>query len=86
MDDNPVYTGITRQQIETRLAQHQRMGKNFIELRKVAEGLTRNQARSIETYKILTDGTSQVNKILSVSRKHRFFNEAMLWAKTFIGG
>jgi len=86
IDDNPVYTGITRQHMETRLVQHQRMGKNFIELRKVAEGLTRNQARSIETYKILTDGTSQVNKILSISRKHRFFNEAMLWAKTFIGG
>ena len=81
-----MYTGITRQPLESRLKQHIRAGKDFNRLEISFTNLTRNQARSIETYKILTDGTSQVNKILSVSRKHRFFNEAMLWAKTFIGG
>ena len=41
--------------------------------------------RAIETYKILTDGTSAENIILSISRKHRYFNQAMDWAKIFLG-
>ena len=40
----------------------------------------------IETYKILHDGTSQVNQILSIRKKHRFFNDAMEWAEIFLGG
>jgi len=48
--------------------------------------LTRNQARAIETYKIINDGTSSMNKILSISKKHRYFDQAMNWAKIFIGG
>ncbi len=85
-NNQEVYTGITRQSLKRRYPQHIRSGKQFNDLKPLYEGLTRNQARSIETYKILTDGTSQVNKILSISKKHRFFEEAMMWAKTFIGG
>ena len=88
MDENGkfVYTGITKQSLAKRLYQHQRVGKSFDELRVLYNGLTRNQARSIETYKILTDGTSQVNKILSISKQHMFFDEAMRWARAFLGG
>lgn len=81
-----VYTGITKQPINNRLRQHQRAGKPFVDLKPNYTGLTRNQARAIETYKILHDGTSQVNQILSISKKHRFFNDAMEWAEMFLGG
>ena len=81
-----VYTGITKQPISKRLAQHNRAGKNFNRLETINSNLTRNQARAIETYKILTDGTSAENIILSISRKHRYFNQAMDWAKIFLGG
>lgn len=81
-----VYTGITKQSLKKRLGQHQRAGKPFVDLKPYNTGLTRNQARAIETYKILTDGTSQVNQILSISRQHEFFNDAMKWAKIVLGG
>ncbi len=81
-----IYTGITKQPIKRRLYQHQLSGKPFDELKVIHQGLTRNQARAIETYRILTDGTSQINQILSISKQHRFFDEAMKWAKIFLGG
>ena len=81
-----VYTGITKQSLPQRLAQHQRNGKPFNKLVEVYKNLTRNQARAIETYLIQTDGMSQMNKILSISRKHRYYAQAMSWAKFMIGG
>ena len=81
-----VYTGITKQELSARLAQHIRSGKEFDRLVKVASGLTRNQARAIETYKIITDGTSHLNKILSISRKHKYFTQAMQWVAMVGGG
>ncbi len=86
VNGNEDYTGITKQPIKRRLYQHQRAGKPFVELKTLHSGLTRNQARAVETYKILYDGTSQVNQILSISKQHRFFNDAMKWAKLFLGG
>lgn len=82
---NEVYTGITKQDLSASLAQHNRAGKGFDDLIPKYSNLTRNQARSIETYLIRTDGTSQVNQILSVSTKHRFFEQAMEWAAQFLG-
>ena len=81
-----VYTGITRQILEKRLYQHNYKGKNFRTLKKLYSGLTKNQARAIETYKILHDGTSSVNKILSISRNHKYFNQAMSWVAKFLRG
>ena len=81
-----VYTGITKQSLPQRLVQHRRSGKPFTDLIKTYGDLTRNQARAIETYLIQTDGLSQMNKILSISRKHRYYAQAMSWAKFMIGG
>ena len=81
----PVYTGITRQSIKKRLSQHIRKGKPFVKAQSVVENLTRNQARAIETYKILYDGCSGENLILSISRNHRFYDDAIRWAKIFLG-
>ena len=81
-----VYTGITKQKLSARLYQHNRAGKNFKRLDELFSGLTRNQARVIETYKILYDGTSTVNQILSISKNHKYFSQAMRWAAKFLGG
>ena len=85
-DGNAVYTGITKQKLSVRLYQHNRAGKDFIRLDSVYTNLTRNQARSIETYLIINDGASNMNKILSISRNSEFFNQAMSWAKSVILG
>ena len=84
--DEKVYTGITKQSLKKRLYQHRYSGKPFDDLHLVRGSLTRNQARAIETYLIQTDGMSQMNKILSISRKHRYYAQAMSWAKFIIGG
>lgn len=85
--DNEVYTGITRQSLEKRLYQHNHYKhKDYSILTPKYTGLTRNQARSIETYLILTDGKSIDNEILSIARNHRFFADAMAWAKKAVGG
>ena len=85
-DGEKVYTGITKQSLEKRLYQHRYSGKGFDNLLRIHADLTRNQARAIETYLIQTDGMSQMNKILSISRKHRYYAQAMSWAKFIIGG
>ena len=82
---NNVYTGITKQKLSVRLCQHNRVGKNFIRLDTIYTDLTRNQARSIETYLIINDGASNMNKILSISRNSKFFSQAMSWASNLIG-
>ena len=84
--DEKVYTGITKQSLEKRLYQHRYSGKPFDDLHLVRGGLTRNQARAIETYLIQTDGMSQMNRILSISRKHKYYAQSMSWAKFIIGG
>lgn len=79
------YTGIPKQKLKTRLSQHRRNGKDFADLKEVASGLTRNQARDLETYKILHDGASGMNQILSISRQHKYFTQAMTWAAKYLG-
>ena len=81
-----VYTGITKQDLSKRLYQHNYHGKGFSKLKKARTRLTRNQARSIETHLILHDGLSPENKILSISKRHRYFQQAMAWAKMFMKG
>ena len=85
-DSKEVYTGITKQKLSARLYQHNLNGKNFDDLKAVCSGLTRNQARAIETYKILNDGASGVNKILSISKKNRYYKKAIAWAEKYLGG
>ena len=84
-----VYTGITKQKLNVRLSQHNnpksKYFKDFSGLEVVVKNFTRNQARALETFKILTDGTSILNKSLSISKNHRFFKEAMQWASVFGG-
>ena len=77
------YVGITKQQIESRLNQHIANGKPFEFLRQVYDGLTRNQARAIEQYYI-ENGPNELNKINSISHNHRFYVEALKWAKEYI--
>ncbi|CYU93344.1 Cell wall-associated polypeptide CWBP200 [Streptococcus suis] len=81
-DGVPVYTGITKQPIENRLAQHIRGGKDIDELIPLYEGLTRNQARALEQSLIENPlGTSNVlNKINSISPNNVFYDDALSWA------
>ena len=81
-----VYTGITKQTLKKRLYQHNYKGKNFKLLKSLYSGTTKNQARAIETYKILYDGSSSLNKILNISKNHQYFKKAMLWAAKFLRG
>ena len=81
-----VYTGITKQPLSSRLAQHRYAGKNFKELQKIYNGLTRNQARAIETYLIQYGYANRLNKILSISTQHRYYADAMRWAAFYLGG
>jgi len=81
--DEYVYTGITRQNLLVRLAQHIRSGKHFEALDEIVSQVTRNQARSIEQY-FIENGPSLYNKINSISPAFRYYNEAMEWARVFL--
>ena len=78
------YTGITRQTLNARLSQHNASGKGFQRLEEQFSGLTRNQARAIEQYYI-ENGPNNLNKINSISSNHRFYQEAINWAKQYLG-
>lgn len=86
LDDagNDVYTGITKQKLTTRLAQHKRAGKTFNKIEELYSNLTRNQARSIETF--LINSNKKTNLIRSVGENNKFYHEALKWAASFIGG
>lgn len=82
---NEIYTGITKQNPQIRLAQHNSPGggaKGFAELKIKYSNLTRNQARFIETYLINQD--RGINLIRSVGSNNRFYSEAIQWARYFI--
>ncbi|MCK4260914.1 MAG: hypothetical protein KAX49_18195, partial [Halanaerobiales bacterium] len=79
-----VYTGITRQELAKRLYQHNYSGKNLDDLVEQVSGLTRSQARSIEQYLIENGTANALNRINSISPSHRYYDEAMQWAKEFI--
>ena len=82
-NDEYVYTGITRQNILTRLAQHIRAGKPFDTLDEIVGSLTRNQARAIEQY-FIENGPNFYNKINSISPQSKFYEEALEWARRYL--
>ena len=89
IDDNTgdaVYTGITKQNLESRLSQHNRQGKNFSSLDKQYSDLKRNQARAMEQYLIENGHANQLNKINSISPKNKMYNDAMKWAEKYYNG
>ncbi|ONK25449.1 hypothetical protein BVE84_08270 [Streptococcus azizii] len=79
----PVYTGITKQPLDSRLGQHVRSGKDIDYLEPIYEDLTRNQARAMEQN--LLDNpignSNQLNRINSISSKNKYYNDAMNWAQ-----
>ena len=82
--DNQPYTGITKQTKNARLNQHNNAGKGFDDLDIQYEGLTRNQARAIEQYYI-ENGPNALNKINSISPNNKYYQDAMNWAKQYLG-
>ena len=81
-----VYTGITKQGLESRLYQHNRQGKNFSSLDEQYSDLTRNQARAVEQYLIENRHANKLNKINSISPKNKMYDEAMKWAEKYLDG
>lgn len=79
-----VYTGITKQVVSARLAQHNQKGKGFSSLEVQHSELTRNQARSVEQYYI-DHGPNELNKINSISPLHKFRSSADQWALKYLG-
>jgi len=84
-NEKGVYTGITKQDLNKRLYQHNYNGKNFDSLSEQYVGLTRNQARAIEQYFIENGTANALNKANSISPKSKYYSEALKWAKNFIG-
>ena len=82
-DDTALYTGITKQPIQSRLSQHNANGKGFDSLKPQYEGLTKNQARSIEQY-FIENGPNQLNKINSISPNNKHYKDAIAWAKQYL--
>ena len=78
------YTGITKQSLDSRLNQPNTNGKGFSNLIQKESGLTRNQARSIEQYYI-ENGPNNLNKINSISPNNKYYEDAMKWAKNYLG-
>ena len=83
-DGTAQYTGITKQTKNARLNQHNNAGKAFDDLDIQYEGLTRNQARAIEQYYI-ENCPNALNKINSISPNNKYYQDAMNWAKQYLG-
>ncbi|MEL7648765.1 MAG: RHS repeat-associated core domain-containing protein [Sedimentibacter sp.] len=86
INGEPVYTGITKQELSTRLYQHNYGGKGLDYLQETFSGLTRNQARAIEQYFIENGPGNVLNQINSISPTSTYYNDAMRWATGFING
>ena len=82
-NDEPVYTGITKQSLEKRQNQHVKAGKDIDMLVPVYDNLTRNQARAHEQNLIENPigNSNKLNKINSISPKNKFHDEAIMWAQ-----
>lgn len=78
------YTGITKQTLGARLSQHNASEKGFQRLEEQFSNLTRNQARAIEQY-FIENGPNELNKINSISPKNKYYQDAMNWAKNYLG-
>ena len=81
---NPKYTGITKQSKDARLYQHNRNGKDFLDLEIQYDNLTRNQARAIEQY-IIENGPNELNNINSIGQNNKYYQDAFDWAKQYLG-
>ncbi len=82
-----IYVGITRQDLDKRLAQHRRAGKPFKDLEMQHDGLTRNQAKALEQYYIdghggarAHGGTALLNIIDSIGGRNKRRGPALEWA------
>ena len=82
-NNEPVYTGITKQSLEKRQNQHVKAGKDIDMLVPVYDNLTRNQARAHEQNLIENPigNSNKLNKINSISPKNKFHDEAIMWAQ-----
>lgn len=80
------YTGITKQNLNTRKNQHNYTKKhNFEKLNPITnEKLTRNQAHSIEQYFIEKGPANSENNINSISPNSEFYKQALKWANKYI--
>ncbi len=84
------YNGITRQDLQLRLNQHNYNFKKdnnvdfdrFTSLDKITDGLTWNQARSVE--QLLIEANKRTNRINSISLNNKFKKEADEWARTYL--
>lgn len=97
MDKTDVYTGITKQSLETRLYQHNytrvingvvKEGKGLSDLVPITGGLTRNQARAVEEYYIVTKnridkGMNKIHSIKNAPYSDTYIN-AMDWAENYL--
>ncbi|MGW0215611.1 RHS repeat-associated core domain-containing protein [Micromonospora chokoriensis] len=77
-----VYSGITKQRITTRQAQHRSSGKTF-KIKPITPGfVTKGEARAIEQALILRD--KGLNEINSISPKHKYYEQAVEWGEAWL--
>lgn len=85
-NNNLDYTGITKQTKEARLYQHNRNGKDFLDLEIQYDNLTRNQAGAIEQYFISgSNGPNELNNFNSIGMNNKYYQDALDWAKQYLG-
>lgn len=81
---NTPYTGITKQDLNKRLYQHNYTGKEFEVLRELYnEEFSKNQARALEQYFIENGPANKMNKINSISKTFEYYNDARNWAEEY---
>lgn len=90
---NVIYVGITRQDLDKRLAQHRREGKPFRNLEMQHDGLTRNQVKALEQYYInghggarAHGGTALLNIIDSIGGRNKRRGPALERAAAHVNG
>ncbi len=77
-----MYTGITKQPLESRYKQHIQNGKNFKKLDYASNKLQRNKARALEEMFINNGPYNNENKIHSISPKSKYYKHALKWAES----
>ena len=91
--DKVNYVGITKQNLDRRLAQHQRAGKEIDYLIEQHGGLTRHQAKALEQYYInqhggarLHGGKKLLNIIDSIGVRNKYREQALDQAEAYVKG
>jgi len=80
---NPVYVGITKQDLRSRRGQHNRNGKNFSDLLPITPKLPRTLALAIETVIYISNPHFE-NKIHPIARANPIFDVAINRAATWM--